>query len=523
MEDEIVLYDPEWYGLSFKNWSDENGNVVTKIEKGTTGNITLTANWISERNMAIPSNDKTAKAIFFDADHGKYYFIYELGTIENVVISSLGKDDKGAGEALEWNISETVSIEDGIADTIARTVSSSVSHTSGWSESKNWAVSNSSGVSSSISAGLEVEEFGVKAKIDAAIGATASTSESDSRGYGTSGSATGGSTSSDSVSSTVSYKKGKSTTISKKISISGDMPKGRYSYVYAGTVRVYAVVTYDLHENSYYLDTYSVLDDEMYEKRLYEAPAGSTANIESSIGLGFDIPTEDIENYLNSVYYVEYDSNGGIGEMLTSVFNVNEKKNLPVNVFERVGYDFGGWKCNETGVIYADEAEITNITSSNNIVTLHAVWIIKQYTITWNAASGCSITVTRKSSNKEGTLIGQLASGATVYYGDELEIRYAPNSGYRIASKGVESIIVEGNITPYDIYAFAELITYKVTLNQNGGSGGSTQAIVTSQKTYSGSLPSAPNRNRYIFVGYYDSADYLLQVHLTNIYTLIIA
>ena len=59
-----------------------------------------------------------------------------------------------------------------------------------------------------------------------------------------------------------------------------------------------------------------------------------------------------------------------------------------------------------------------------------------------------------------------------------------------------EYIIVEGNIT-----------LSKVTFDQNGGSGGSAQATVTSQKTYSGSIPTAPTKSGYIFVGYYNSAD----------------
>ena len=48
IEDKFDLSDAQWSGLAFKNWTDENGNVITKIERGTTGNITLTANWLHQ-------------------------------------------------------------------------------------------------------------------------------------------------------------------------------------------------------------------------------------------------------------------------------------------------------------------------------------------------------------------------------------------------------------------------------------------------------------------------------------------
>ena len=44
-ENEIYLKDPKWSGLVFLGWTDENGNYVQKIEKGTIGNLTLKANW----------------------------------------------------------------------------------------------------------------------------------------------------------------------------------------------------------------------------------------------------------------------------------------------------------------------------------------------------------------------------------------------------------------------------------------------------------------------------------------------
>lgn len=382
IEDEIVLNDPEWVGLAFKNWTDDNGNVVTKIKKGTIGNITITANWMSERNLAIPSNSTKAKAILFDEKVGRYYFIYDIGTIENIILSTLGTDDKSTGETLKWNISETVNVENDVAKTVAKTVSTSVSQTNGWNKTREWTISHSESISSSITAGLEVEELGLKAKLEATIGKTSSTGVTGSREYGTSGSNSTGSETSDSVSSTVSYKKGISTTIGKEITIPGEMPKGKYSYVCAGTVHVYAVVTYDPTERNYYVDTFSIMDDDMYEKRMYDAPANTTANITSSEGLSLNIGNyeEEIQTYVNSVYTVNYDANGGEGEMHSSLHKVGEKSTLQSNSLSRAGYVFTGWGISSNGgVLYPDNAEITDIAERGTSITLYAIWSAKPY------------------------------------------------------------------------------------------------------------------------------------------------
>jgi len=393
IEDEILLRDAEWSGLVFSHWSDENGNKIAKIDKGTIGNKVVTANWISEKNLAIPSSNNKAQHIIYDDELNRYYFIYETGRIENVVISSLGTDDKNAGEELKWILSDTVTVENNIADTVARTVSNSFQQTDEWSENYEWIVSESASISSTITAGLEVEEFGVKAKIEAAIGAEESTETTNSRGYGKAGSITGGMESSDAISSTVSYTKGISTTITKEVTIPGNMPKGKYSYVCAGTVRVYAILTYDAATQNYYFDTYSVLDDELYEKRMYEAPANTTANIQSSEGLPFTFDTEEIKNLIDSVYYVQYDANGGEGMMLSSAFRVLENGSLLPNKFVRNGYVFAGWSTSPNGSVeYCDNATVSAIAQSKEVVQLYAVWEVDPYSIGQYVATGSVVT-----------------------------------------------------------------------------------------------------------------------------------
>ena len=387
IEDEIILTEPEWFGLAFKNWTDENGVVVDKINKGTTGNITITANWMSERNLAVPSNSEKSTAIFFDEESERYYFIYDLGTIENIILSTIRTKDKGAGEPLKWTFKSTISVENNVAKTVARTISESVSHTDSWNTTRNWAKRYSESLSSSITAGLEVEEFGVTAKIEAKIEATETTEKTKSYEHSNSGSDSTGTETSDSVSSTVSYKKGNSETVEDEVNIPGDMPKGKYSHVWAGTAHVYAVVTYDPEKRNYYVDTFSIMNDNIYEKTMYDAPANTTANITVSEGLPLNIGNyeEEIQTYINSTYVVKYNANGGEGSMLASLHSIGIPSKLLKNNFKRAGYDFSGWEyiSNSQNVIFADEESVNDIADKRGIVTLYAQWTPITYTISY--------------------------------------------------------------------------------------------------------------------------------------------
>ena len=57
IEDEISLYDPSKEGYTFTGWV-LNGEKVSKIEKGATGNLSLTATWgIHPFNVTVFSSD----------------------------------------------------------------------------------------------------------------------------------------------------------------------------------------------------------------------------------------------------------------------------------------------------------------------------------------------------------------------------------------------------------------------------------------------------------------------------------
>lgn len=465
VEDEIVLQDAEWSGLAFKNWTDEEGNVVTKIEKGTTGNITLTANWMYEENMAVPVKECVVTAIVYDEENNRYFFIYELGVIDNVVLDVVETQDKEVGESLEWTKTETVTVSKEISDSVARTITSSVTQGSGWSSTRDWAWKDET--SYNVSAELNIKNC---FKIAGAIGHTNTTENTSS--FGESGFYNGGFEDENSLSSTVSYTTENSGEISTTTGISAEMPEGTYSNVCVGKVRVYAVVTYDPETKFYHLNTYSALDDSLRGKRLYTPSSDTTANISYSEGLAFDIPTDEIESYVDSVYYVNYNANGGTGTMLHSAFRLDQSGNLLPNAFERTGYVFTGWGLtSDGGALYSNKAEIKNLAAAKEILTLYAIWDPVPYTVTWMNGEGYTIKVERTESPYVGAAPGVLKNGDIVYYGDKLSVTYSAITGYHITTNGAKEITVTGNVDQTVIHATAEINTYTVIFDSNGGTG----------------------------------------------------
>lgn len=78
----------------------------------------------------------------------------------------------------------------------------------------------------------------------------------------------------------------------------------------------------------------------------------------------------------DAVYYVRYNAPGATGSMLVSSHVLGAPSRLNKNTFVRTGYVFLGWTTGRTaGVEYADEAEITDLTTvPNAIVQLYACW-----------------------------------------------------------------------------------------------------------------------------------------------------
>ena len=114
-------------------------------------------------------------------------------------------------------------------------------------------------------------------------------------------------------------------------------------------------------------------------------------------------PTEDMTltaNWDAIIYTVSYDGNGGSGATADSKHTYDVAQNLTKNGFERkftvtfnyndgvtantvstVKSDFNGWLCSKDRKIYADEAEVKNLTDESETITMTAQWTDKTVTV----------------------------------------------------------------------------------------------------------------------------------------------
>ncbi|MBO6195823.1 MAG: InlB B-repeat-containing protein [Bacilli bacterium] len=86
------------------------------------------------------------------------------------------------------------------------------------------------------------------------------------------------------------------------------------------------------------------------------------------------------EVMFKSGYYVD-----GAMEANIQEFSYDERKSLRKNTITRIGYKFIGWntKIDGTGIIYKDEEEVINLSSTNNnYFYLYAQWEKEEYVIT---------------------------------------------------------------------------------------------------------------------------------------------
>lgn len=136
----LTNHNPSWYGYTFVGWSNSDGFLVTEIKPGTTGNITVQANWTSNRNKATSYQSYGEPIIIEDAENGQFLFVYNIGKIENVPLNEIegsyfhNMDTKTFSEQL----SVTDAVDEGFVNTINEMVSNATTKSSGWTLSSEW-------------------------------------------------------------------------------------------------------------------------------------------------------------------------------------------------------------------------------------------------------------------------------------------------------------------------------------------------------------------------------------------------
>jgi uncharacterized repeat protein (TIGR02543 family) len=206
-------------------------------------------------------------------------------------------------------------------------------------------------------------------------------------------------------------------------------------------------------------------------------------------------------------YTIAYNGNSNTGgSTASSSHTYDVAKALTVNGYTRTGYYFNAWNslANGTGTSYTNVQSVTNLSSTNGAtVTLYAQWIGNSFNITLNANGG---------STASNSLISVVyATSIEAWNSDMNPTRtgYTFNGYYTATSGGTQRISPTGYValtsttytSPATLYAQWTANPYTVTLNANGGSGGTTSVTAT----YDANMPSAvaPSRTGYIFNGYY--------------------
>lgn len=142
-----VLPKPVLDKYTFVGWSDKQGKIWNEIPVGTTGNITLYANWVSDRNKAEKVNNLSDPIIWENTTKGLILFAYEIGQIKNVPLYTTLQLQCANGliSTVSMTNQKTISATD--AKTVAKKVSNATTNSSTWTLSSNW--NNSTEISQS--------------------------------------------------------------------------------------------------------------------------------------------------------------------------------------------------------------------------------------------------------------------------------------------------------------------------------------------------------------------------------------
>lgn len=204
------------------------------------------------------------------------------------------------------------------------------------------------------------------------------------------------------------------------------------------------------------------------------------------------LSADEFEKYIKGSLQITFDANGGAVETSSMIAYIGaEIGTLPVPT--RDHYTFDGW-------YLQDGTEITasSVFNSGGDVTLYAHWTPIPYTVSWETGTGYAIAVSRTSSPYAGAGIGDLSSGATVYYGDELSIAYTPETGYSLGDHGETTVTVAGNVNGETIYAEATPndYTYSIVYKSSNGTSLGTSSVTHTFGTTN--TISAPAKSGYV-------------------------
>lgn len=133
-----ALPKPNMDKYTFIGWSDKDGNLWNSIPVGYAGDLTLYANWVSERNMAKAVPQLGEPLIMEDSEKGLILFAYEIGTIENVPLFTTLKLQCVNGLISTIERTEETSISTEQAESVAKVIANATTNSASWTLESNW-------------------------------------------------------------------------------------------------------------------------------------------------------------------------------------------------------------------------------------------------------------------------------------------------------------------------------------------------------------------------------------------------
>ena len=177
------------------------------------------------------------------------------------------------------------------------------------------------------------------------------------------------------------------------------------------------------------------------------------------------------------IVVIQFNANGGVGDMGTQIFQVEVSQKLKPNAFVSMNnvFCFAGWATSATGnVVYLDEQEV----SFYSYKTLYAVWQLKTYyTITFNSNGGFGTYQMPNLTVEKGVPTKLSKSEYMPPYGGVSFGGWSLTSNGEAAYINEQVVAFNQNTTLYAKWIIRAF--YTVTFNPNGGVGSSyTQSVL---------------------------------------------
>ena len=520
-ESSFELENPVWRHLAFAKWDDQSGQLVDfidatgvsrlRLEQGTIGNIEVVAKWRNPINQVV--NNTSADTLIgaeYDTASQMYWFVFEIGKIEKVMLGS--KEDYKAqyhsGSETTLTYTEQVSITEEKGSSISELSASTVSKSSEWGTARDEILTLSENLGMSVKTGIEAEAkiegiANVKKSIEFETSIDFGVEES----LGIQHSQKEGETITDErsqeICNTFVYAKTVEYSETDSRKLTSEDPVGYYRNINAATVTIYAVVIYDPSTMTCYLETYSVISD-IYLYPLYERE-GYVDYENDSISYAVDVET--IKEKITAAYYIQYDANNGDEKMPIQLACKDELIMLKDD-FAKTGYTLAGWTyvdCNgveqQLICVGGQVANVTNLTDVGKTVTLKAVWAKNRYTVSYNANGGTGNTdATTHMYDTNQTLRANefLKTGYTFLGWGKNKDSKTPD--YTDQQEVINLTSEAGGEFP--LFAIWKANTYTIVYDGNGSTSGST---AKSDHTYDVSKKLSANgykRTGYKFIGW---------------------